>query len=85
MYDENDTCKMGTFPRSAPPKLTLLYLLAYHMAHHPVLCAQLLSRVQLFATPCTVAHLAPLPMGFFENPSVPFSRAPTPTVEIALT
>ena len=28
------------------------------------LCAQLLSRVQLFETPWTVAHQAPLSMGF---------------------
>ena len=27
-------------------------------------CACVLSRVQLFATLCTVAHQAPLPMGF---------------------
>ena len=27
-------------------------------------CAQSFSPVRLFATPCTVAHQAPLPMGF---------------------
>ena len=76
---------MGTFPWSAPEKSTLLYRLAYHTVHHPVLRAQSLSRVQLFATPCTVARQPPLPMGFFEHHSVPFSRAPIPTAEIALT
>ena len=30
-------------------------------------CAQPLSSVQLFATPWTIAHQAPLPMGFFRQ------------------
>ena len=30
-------------------------------------CAQSLSHVQLFATPRTVAHQAPLSMGFFQT------------------
>ena len=30
----------------------------------PLVCAQLLSHVRLFATPWTVAHQAPLSMGF---------------------
>ena len=31
------------------------------------MCVQLLSRVRLFATPWTVAHQAPLSMGFSRN------------------
>ena len=52
-----------------------------------VLCAQLLSRVQLFATSWTVAHRAPLSMGFFRQEywsGVPFpipGDLPDPGIE----
>ena len=52
-------------------------------------CTQLLSRVQLFATPWTVAHQAPLSMGFYwqENwsglPFPPLADLPGPGDEPA--
>ena len=33
-------------------------------------CAQSLSRVQLFVTPWTIAHQAPLSMGFFSGKNI---------------
>ena len=57
--------------------LSLITILAMTLC-----CAQLLSRVQLFATPWTVAHQAPLSMGILqarilEWVAMPFSRAPS--------
>ena len=49
--------------------------------------AKSLSRVQLFVTPCTVAHLAPLSMGFSRQeywsglPCPPSGDLPDPGIE----
>ena len=53
-----------------------------------VLCAQLLSRFRLFATPWTVAHQVPLSMGFSrqedwsELPFPPLGYLPDPGIDL---
>ena len=46
--------------------------------HYVCMCAQLPSCVQLFVTPWTVAHQAPLFMGFPSNPILEWFAFPTP-------
>ena len=54
---------------------------------HACMCAQLLSRVQLFATSWTVAHQAPLSMGFSKQEDwnglsfLPSGAIPDPGIE----
>ena len=60
-----------------------------NLYQNPVLCAQMLSHIRLFATPWTVAHQAPLSMGFSRQKywsGVPFplpGDLPNPGIEPA--
>ena len=44
-----------------------MFMVALQQQKQTHLCACVLSHVQLFVTPCTVAHQAPLSMGFFRQ------------------
>ena len=55
--------------------MTFPFISIYSLPYS-IVCAQSLSHVQLFATPRTVAHQAPLSMGFFRQEywsGLPFS------------